>query len=63
MLWNTVYKVFVKPTKSILKLGITEIFVATTKCLVQSTKRLIATAKFLVAATKKKHLLSLILLP
>ena len=44
-------KVFVIPTKSFVKIGITKYFV-TTKYLVLSTKRLVAEAKFLVAATK-----------
>jgi len=51
---------FVIPTKSFVKIGITEYFVTTskclvlsTKCLVLSTKRLVAAAKFWVAATKK----------
>jgi len=45
-------KGFVIPTKSFVKIGITKIFVTTTKCLNLSTKRLVAAAKFLVEATK-----------
>jgi len=46
-------KGFVIPTKSFVKIGITEIFCYNNKMLFLSTKRLVAAAKFLVAATKK----------
>jgi len=50
---RTRIKGFVIPTKSFVKIGITKIFVTTTKFLVLSTKRSVAVANFLVAAAKK----------
>ena len=43
---RTEIKGFVVPTKLFVKIGITKIFFATTKCLDLSTKRLVAAANF-----------------